>query len=95
MSPGNLRRLTKVRGNIMETESKSRFITELPVETQKILNNITYPVNRSDIIGQARKSGAIPDIMRGFGMLPDRQYNSAEDVAEELHIIYMGVPAQA
>ncbi|HIH95640.1 TPA: DUF2795 domain-containing protein [Methanosarcina acetivorans] len=79
----------------METESKSRFITELPVETQKILNNITYPVNRSDIIGQARKSGAIPDIMRGFGMLPDRQYNSAEDVAEELHIIYMGVPAQA
>jgi len=77
----------------METESKSRFITELPVETQEILNNIAYPVKRNEIIGQARNSGAIPDILRELGMLPDRQYNSAEDVAEELHIVYMGVPA--
>lgn len=79
----------------METESKSRFIAELPVETQKIINDMAYPVNRNDIIGQAKKSGAIPDIMRGFGMLTDRQYNSAEDVAEELHIIYLGPPSQA
>jgi len=77
----------------METESKSRFIAELPIETQEILNNLAYPVKRNEIIGQARKSGAIPDILRELGMLPDRQYNSAEDVAEELHIIYMGVPA--
>lgn len=79
----------------METESKSKFIRELPVETQKILNNIAYPVNRNDIVGQAKKSGAIPDILRGgLGVLPDRQYNSAEDAAEELHIIYMGgIPA--
>ena len=77
----------------METESKRGFITELPVETQEILKNIAYPVNRNDIIGQARKSGAIPDILRELGMLPDRQYNSAEDAAEELQIIYMGIPA--
>jgi len=77
----------------METESKRGFITKLPVETQEILKNIAYPVNRNDIIGQARKSRAIPDILRELGMLPDRQYNSAEDVAEELQIIYMGIPA--
>ena len=77
----------------METESKSGFITKLPVETQEILKNIAYPVKRNDIIGQARKSGAIPDILRELGMLPDRQYNSAEDAAEELQIIYMGIPA--
>jgi len=76
----------------METESKSKF-TELPVETQEILKNIAYPVNRNDIIGQARKSRAIPDILRELGLLPDRQYNSAEDAAEELQIIYMGIPA--
>ena len=76
----------------METKSKSGFIAELPVETQEILN-ISYPVKRNEIIGQARKSGAIPDILRELGMLPDRQYNSAEDAAEELHIIYMGIPA--
>jgi ABC-type antimicrobial peptide transport system ATPase subunit len=76
----------------METESKSKF-TELPMETQEILKNIDFPVKRNDIIGQARKSRAIPDILRELGMLPDRQYNSAEDVARELHIIYIGIPA--
>ena len=77
----------------METESKGRFFTELPMETQDILKNIDFPVKRNDIIGQARKSGATSDILRELGMLSDRQYNSAEDVAKELHIIYMGIPA--
>jgi len=77
----------------METESKSKF-TELPMETQEILKNIDFPVKRHDIIEQARKSEATPDILRELGMLPDRQYNSAEDVAEELHIIYLGTPSK-
>ncbi|KKG07467.1 MULTISPECIES: DUF2795 domain-containing protein [unclassified Methanosarcina] len=77
----------------METESKSRFIAELPVETQKILKNIDFSIKRNDIIEQARKSGAIPDILQELGMLPDKKYNSTEDVAEELHRIYMGIPA--
>ena len=77
----------------METESKGGFITELPVETQEILKSIDFPAKRNDIIEQARKNGAIPDILRELGMLPDRKYNSAEDVAEELHRIYMGIPA--
>lgn len=77
----------------METESKSEFITELPMEAQEMLKNIDFPVNRNDIIEQAKKSRAIPDILRELGMLPDKEYNSAGDVAEELHKIYLGVPA--
>jgi len=77
----------------METESKSRFIKELPVRTQEILFSIDFPANRSDIIQQVRKSGAIPDILREAGMLPDKKYNNSEDVAEELHKIYIGIPA--
>ena len=75
----------------METEGKGGFITELPMGAQKILKNIDFPVKRNDIIEQAKKSGAIPDILRGLGMLPDKEYNSSEDVAEELHNIYIGV----
>ncbi|HII00471.1 TPA: DUF2795 domain-containing protein [Methanosarcinaceae archaeon] len=75
----------------METESKGGFVTELPMDAQKILKNMDFPVKRNDIIDQARKNGAIPDILRGLGMLPDKEYNSAEDVAEELHKIYVGV----
>lgn len=77
----------------METENKGEFITELPMETQKILKNIDFSVKRNDIIEQARKSGAIPDILQELGMLPDRQYNSTEDIAEELQRIYIGIPA--
>ncbi|WP_292374067.1 MULTISPECIES: DUF2795 domain-containing protein [unclassified Methanosarcina] len=75
----------------METDSKDGSIKELPMEIQKILANIDFPVNRKDIIEQERKSGAIPDILQELGMLPDRKYDSAEDVAKELHNIYIGI----
>ncbi|AKB51425.1 hypothetical protein MSBRW_2172 [Methanosarcina barkeri str. Wiesmoor] len=77
----------------METENKSEYITELPVEIQKMLKNLDFPIERNGIIEQARNSKAIPDILRELGMLPDKKYNSAEDIAEELHKVYMGVPA--
>jgi len=76
----------------METESKGGFIAELPLEAQKILKNMDFPAERNDIIKQAKKSRAIGDILRGLGMLPDKKYNSSEDVAEELHRIYIGTP---
>ncbi|MGB9939175.1 DUF2795 domain-containing protein [Methanosarcina sp.] len=77
----------------MENESKGESIKELPLEIQEILKNTDFPVNRNEIIEQERKRGAIPDILRGLGMLPDKEYNSAEEIARELHMIYMGVPS--
>ena len=77
----------------METDSKSEIIKELPMEIQKILNDMDFPVKRNDIIEQERKSAAIPDILQELGMLPDKEYNSAEDVAEELQRLYIGVPS--
>ncbi|PAV12523.1 hypothetical protein ASJ81_05890 [Methanosarcina spelaei] len=77
----------------METESKREYVTELPLEIQKMLKNLDFPIERKEVIEQARKSKAIPDILRELGMLPDKKYNSAEDLAEELHIVYIGVPA--
>lgn len=78
----------------METESKSRFITELPLEIREVLKNTEFPVKRNDIIEQARKSKATPDILVELGMLPEKEYASLEDVAKELHIIYMGIPTE-
>lgn len=77
----------------MENESKREYVTELPLEIQKMLKNLDFPIERKEVIEQARKSKAIPDILRELGMLPDKKYNSAEDLAEELHIVYIGVPA--
>lgn len=77
----------------MENESKREYVTELPLEIQKMLKNLDFPIERKEVIEQARKSKTIPDILRELGMLPDKKYNSAEDLAEELHIVYIGVPA--
>ncbi|OEU41304.1 hypothetical protein BGV40_15655 [Methanosarcina sp. Ant1] len=77
----------------METESKGGSIKDLPMEIQEILKNMDFPVTRNDIIEQERKSEAIQDILRELGMLPDKKYNSAEDIAKELHRIYIGIPA--
>lgn len=77
----------------METESKGGFIAELPMEAQTILENMDFPAERNGIIEQAKKNGAVQDILRGLGMLPDKKYNSAEDTARELHRIYIGTPA--
>ncbi|OEU43062.1 hypothetical protein BGV40_06055 [Methanosarcina sp. Ant1] len=77
----------------METESKGGSIKDLPMEIQEILKNMDFPVTRNDIIEQERKSEAIQDILRELGMLPDKKYNSAEDIAKELHKIYIGIPA--
>jgi ABC-type antimicrobial peptide transport system ATPase subunit len=77
----------------METEIKGSSIKELPMEIQEILKNIEFPVKKNDIIEQERKSGAIPDILRELGMLPDKEYNSVEDVAEELQRLYIGTPS--
>lgn len=95
MSPQNLKetKQKKQRGNTMETESKGGIIAELPMEIQEILKSMDFSVTRNDIIEQARKSGAIPDILRELGMLPEKNYHSAEDIAEELHRVYMGIPA--
>ena len=77
----------------METESKGGSIKDLPMEIQEILKNMDFPVTRNDIIEQERKSEAIPDILRELGMLPEKKYNSSEDIAKELHRIYIGIPA--
>jgi len=77
----------------METESKGESIKELPIELQKVLKNTDFPVKKKDMIEQERKSGAIPDVLRELGMLPDKEYNSAEEVAEEIQKIYSGIPS--
>ncbi len=66
----------------METGSKAEAA---PMEMQKMLKGINYPAKRSDIIGQAKKSGAMNVVLlQKLGMLQDKEYASAEEVLKEL-----------
>jgi len=68
----------------METGSKGKSMEEkLPMETEKVLERLNFPVKKSDIIEEARRQGVQKSILEDLGMLPDREYKSADDIRQE------------
>jgi hypothetical protein len=68
----------------METGSQGKSMKEkLPMETEKVLEKLNFPVKKSDIIEEARKQGVQESILEDLGMLPDREYKSADDIRQE------------
>ncbi|MPM54027.1 hypothetical protein SDC9_100799 [bioreactor metagenome] len=56
-----------------------------PMEMQKVLKNINYPVKKGEIIANVRKSGAMNImLLQKLGMLQDKEYTSADEVLEAL-----------
>lgn len=60
----------------------------VPMDIQHVLQNIKFPAKKNDIIQQARSSGAMADpLLENLGMLPDKEYASADEVVKELEKI--------
>jgi hypothetical protein len=57
----------------METESKSGFYYRTSCGNSGDIKNLAYPVKRNDIIGQARKSGAMSDICGNWIASEDKE----------------------
>ncbi|AKB78489.1 hypothetical protein MSHOH_2006 [Methanosarcina horonobensis HB-1 = JCM 15518] len=57
----------------------------VPMDIQNMLQNVKFPAKKNDIIQQARGSGAMADqLLENLGMLPDKEYASADEVIKEL-----------
>ncbi len=54
-----------------------------PVEVQKTLKNIDYPVMKQDLIEHAKKHGASSDVLEDLENLPEKEYTNAADVSKE------------
>jgi len=54
-----------------------------PVEVQKTLKNIDYPVKKQGLIEHAKKHGASSDVLKDLENLPDKEYTNAADVSKE------------
>jgi len=52
-------------------------------EVQSILGNIKYPATKNQVIDEARKQNIIGDTMQALENIPDREYNSADDIINE------------
>jgi hypothetical protein len=57
---------------------------ESPVQIQKLLAGVDYPVQKGQLIEQARKEGAGKEILEVLEALPEREYSSPVSVSKEL-----------
>ncbi|MGB9938364.1 DUF2795 domain-containing protein [Methanosarcina sp.] len=54
-----------------------------PIEVQKALKNIDYPVNKKQLIEHAKKHDASREVIEVLEDLPDKEYANAADVSKE------------
>lgn len=55
-----------------------------PIEVQKHLKGIDYPVNKENLIKHAQKHGADEDLQSILEELPDEEYETATDVSKAI-----------
>ncbi|ARV61309.1 hypothetical protein BZZ01_24230 [Nostocales cyanobacterium HT-58-2] len=53
-----------------------------PVQLQKHLKGVDYPVNKQDLIEHARKNGADENALAVLEQLPEQEYQTPTDVSE-------------
>jgi len=66
--------ITKIGGNFMLTS---------PIEVQKALKDIDYPVHKKDLIKHAKSHKASDKVIKVLEDLPEREYTNAADVSKE------------
>jgi hypothetical protein len=54
-----------------------------PVQVQRFLSGVDYPVDRDTLVEHARSQGADDAVLKGLSALPDRQFNGPNAVSEE------------
>lgn len=54
-----------------------------PVEVQKSLKDIDYPVHKKGLIQHAKKRGASDKVLAALESLPDKEYANPADVSKE------------
>lgn len=54
-----------------------------PVEVQKALKDIDYPVKKQGLIEHAKKHKASSEVIEVLEDLPDKEYTNAADVSKE------------
>jgi Protein of unknown function (DUF2795) len=54
-----------------------------PVQVQRFLKDINYPVKKHDLIEHAKKNKASKEVLQDLEKLPDKEYTNAADVSRE------------
>lgn len=55
-----------------------------PVQLQKYLGGLDYPVSKQDIVKTAQAKGADEAVMKTLDQLPDHEYKSPVEISREV-----------
>jgi hypothetical protein len=55
-----------------------------PIQLQKYLKGIDYPVDKQKLLETARKEGADENVLKTLERLPEKKYDAPVDVSEEV-----------
>jgi hypothetical protein len=55
-----------------------------PIQLQKYLKGLDYPVNKQQLLETAKKNGADENVISTLEQLPDKKYDAPVDVSEEV-----------
>jgi hypothetical protein len=55
-----------------------------PVQIQKYLSGVDYPVTKEQLLEKARDNGAGEDVLAALEKLPERDYNGPNAVSAEV-----------
>jgi hypothetical protein len=62
-------------------QGKERIMAEsIPIDVHLYLVGMHYPATKEDLVETARGGGAGDDVLNALERLPDREYDSPEDV---------------
>jgi len=62
---------------------RGKFMQASPIEVQKSLKDIDYPVHKKELIQHAKKRGASEKVLAVLESLPDKEYTNAVSVSQE------------
>jgi hypothetical protein len=55
-----------------------------PIQIQKFLGGIDYPIGKQDLVAHAKQKGADEEVMSTLQQLPFDEFNSPNDVSEAI-----------
>jgi hypothetical protein len=55
----------------------------IPIEVQKYLSGVDYPVTKENLLAKARDNGAGADVLTALRKLPERDHNGPNAVSSE------------
>lgn len=64
-------------------EQQSRA-TPNPIQVQKFLGGLDYPVDKKEILDKAKREGADDKVMKALERIPDEKYSSPIQVSRKV-----------